>query len=149
MASIFITGTIKPELMKEVQEALDTDTRSIDVFINTYGGCAATSFAVHDLLKQDERVRIFVQGAAYSGGAVIALAKNDFQMTPNSQFMVHKTWRNVGGVNTNELKEIIPTFEHWDKPMRKLFKDILTKEELAKFDAGKDVYVSAKELSKR
>lgn len=149
MTSIYITGTIKPELMKEVQEALDTDTRSIDVFINTYGGCAATSFAVHDLLKQDERVRIFVQGAAYSGGAVIALAKNDFQMTPNSQFMFHKSSGWIGRANEVEIKEHIEVGKHWDKPMRKLFKDILTKEELAKFDAGKDVYVSAKELSKR
>lgn len=149
MANIYITGEIKTGLMKEVSEALNSDTQRINVYINTYGGCAVTSFAVHDLLKEDERVNIVIQGAAYSGGAVIALAKSDFQMLPNSVFMFHKASRYIGYSNANEVEERLDTLKYWDKAMRKLFKRILTPDELRKFDEGKDVYVTAKDLSKR
>lgn len=149
MTSIFITGTIKADLVETVGEALAKDTQSIDVYINSYGGCVATSFAVHNMLADDPRVNIHVLGAAYSGGAIIGLSKPEFTMTEDAHFMFHKSSGWVGYANEDKLKEKIVEGKHWDKAMRKLFKGLLTDAELAKFDAGKDVYVSAKQISKR
>ena len=149
MTSIWITGTIKAGLVETVGEALAQDTQSIDVYINSYGGCAATSFAVHNMLAADPRVNIHILGAAYSGGAVIGLSKDNFTMTENAQFMFHKSSQWMGYSNDNEALETVTRLRHWDKAMRKLFKGLLTDDELIKFDAGKDVYVSAKQISKR
>ena len=149
MTSIWITGTIKADLVESVGEALAKDTQSIDVFINSYGGCVATSFAVHNMLAADPRVNIHVLGAAYSGGAIIGLSKDNFSMMENAQFMFHKSSGYVGQANNSKLKRVIKEGDHWDKAMRKLFKGILTDKELLEFDDGKDVYVSAKQISKR
>ena len=149
MTSIWITGTIKADLVETVGEALAKDTQSIDVYINSYGGCAATSFAVHNMLAADPRVNIHILGAAYSGGAVIGLSKDNFTMTENAQFMFHKASGWVGRGNSNKLKREAGELAYWDKAMRKLFKGLLTDKELAEFDAGKDVYVTAKQISKR
>lgn len=149
MTSIWITGTIKAGLVEAVGQALEKDTQSIDVYINSYGGCAATSFAVHNMLAADPRVNIHILGAAYSGGAVIGLSKDNFTMTENAQFMFHKASGWVGRGNANKLKREAGELAYWDKAMRKLFKGLLTDKELAEFDAGENVYVSAKQISKR
>lgn len=149
MTSIYVTGTIKSDLVETVGQALAKDTQGIDVFINSHGGCAATSFAVHNMLAADPRVNIHILGMAFSGGAIIGLSKPEFTMTEDALFMFHKSSQWIGYSNDNEAMETITRLRHWDKAMRKLFKGLLTDDELQKYDAGKDVYVSAKQISKR
>ena len=149
MTTLYITGTIKPELIEDVQDVLSQDTQRVDVFINSHGGDAYTGLAVYDMLASDERVVIHVRGFAASSAGIIAMGSDRITMTESSELMFHKSWRKYGGHNDVQLKEAMQVGDRIDKAQRKIIKDLLTEKQLADYDDGKDVYLTSKDVAKQ
>ena len=78
-------------VIKGVQLMLAKDTtKPIDIYINTFGGCVYSSFAIYDYLRaQTVEIRTYNLGCAMSGGSIIYLAGDVRYTYKNSVFMIH------------------------------------------------------------
>lgn len=69
----------------------DNLDKPIDIFINSFGGCPYSSFAVYDFIRasKDVTIRTYCCGCAMSGGSIIFMAGDERYMFENSVFMFH------------------------------------------------------------
>ena len=78
-------------VIKGVQLMMAKDgEKPIDVYINSFGGCVYSSFAIYDFLRtQTVEIRTHNIGCAMSGGSIIYLAGDVRYAYKNSVFMLH------------------------------------------------------------
>lgn len=78
----------------------------IELHIHTDGGDFNDSIAIHGLLarRQGER-RVIVDGKAYSGGSVVAMAGTSVEMARGSWMMIHEARGSMRDATVKDLRE--------------------------------------------
>lgn len=62
---------------------------SLQVHLNTFGGCAYNGFAIYDRINKFEHSTVICQGAVMSCGILILLSGKERLAYPNTTFMIH------------------------------------------------------------
>lgn len=99
----------------EQLNALDPAVKTIDVFINSYGGSVTDGLAIYNALKRKAKegvtVNTSVDGIAASIASLIMMAGSKRSMAANTRAMVHAPW---GGLyvtgNAAEVREAAGQF---------------------------------------
>lgn len=90
-------------LSKELEKVT---AKTIEVYINSYGGEVAEGLAIYNALKRHKaKVITYVDGFACSIASVIAMAGDERIMYPASLLMIHNAWTNAQG-NAEELRKV-------------------------------------------
>ena len=156
---IQINGVISEDsfssFLKEFCDIEMSNQPFIPVIINSFGGCASSSFAMVDIIEQSEKpVYTIINGAAYSGGALISVAghKGCRYITPNSSFLVHEGFSIIGGkqthinatnkFNNKQNKQVLQYMSKKCGKHKKYFQNILKK------NKNVDLYYTAKQAKK-
>ena len=86
-----INADVTSEIMRGMQLMVSKNLEPISLYLNTFGGCPYSSFALYDFIKslEDVLVKTFVTGCAMSGGSIIFLAGDERYMYENSVLMLH------------------------------------------------------------
>ena len=105
-----VYGEIEDGLCADVFKAVhifeEKGNQDINIFLNTYGGCCASSLAIYERLKNSAcRINIDVYGACMSGGSIILQAGDWRRISKKSVFMIHDGDDFYQGVQKN--------FEAW------------------------------------
>ena len=95
------------------------------------------------------RVNNIIEAPVYSMHSVIAVNGFNFQLNPEAFFNFHSmTYLAVG--KKHEVKECVKFTDAWAESLnRKLLSHILTAEELAAINRGKELYLSAQQMKPR
>lgn len=119
-ADIYLYGSIGSDWFtdissKDVKAKLDRITaKTINVHINSPGGDAFESIAIHNLLKNHKAsINVYIDGLAASGASIIAMAGDKIIMPKNAMMMIHRVWTLVYG-NAAELRKIANDLEKID-----------------------------------
>lgn len=93
--SIFLLGDIDEDMHEKILKNLHVldnmnSGKTINLFINSGGGCIDSGIAIFDAIKSCKNyVRGIVNGQASSAASVILQACDTREMTPNSIMLVH------------------------------------------------------------
>ena len=114
-AELYIYGDIASDAYKWAESDVSANdivnklqginAKSIDVYINSYGGEVAQGLAIYNALKRHKaKVTTYVDGFACSIASVIAMAGDVRKMYDNSLLMIHNAWTVAQG-NVAELEK--------------------------------------------
>jgi len=106
MGKIFIYGQIGKEVnIKDTIQAIEKETESLEVHINSPGGDVYGGFAIYNALQRKQNIlSTYIDGLAYSAASWIALAAKPGRrfMSKASQFGIHQA-SSFGGGNKDQL----------------------------------------------
>ncbi len=82
------------------------NAKTIEVYINSYGGEVAEGLAIYNALKRHKaKVITYVDGFACSIASVIAMAGDERYMYNTSLLMIHNAWAFAAG-NANDMRKM-------------------------------------------
>lgn len=86
-----IDSLVIGEIIRGIQVMITKNKEPISIFINTFGGCPYSSFALYDFIRSLEEIifKTYNIGSCMSGGTVIFMAGDERYMYPNAVFMFH------------------------------------------------------------
>lgn len=141
-----------PQDYRELTELLQTARKEqiIKILFNTSGGNVDTALQLYNLIKDCNAKTIAEIYRAYSSGSMIAMACDEFNIKTFSSMMVHSTlWSNLEG-NAFSLKnhnDFVTKIDH--DIFKRIYKRILTDEEIETVLIGKEIWLYEDELIKR
>ena len=93
---------------------MDSEKKTpIELFIGSYGGCEYDMFALYDAIRTvHSPIHTTAIGKCMSAAPLLVCAgkKGHRYATPNTFFMVHQGWDNIGEKRFDEVKNDL---EHW------------------------------------
>lgn len=108
-----------------VNELQGINAKSIDVYINSYGGEVAQGIAIYNVLKRHKaKVTTYVDGFACSIASVIAMAGDVRKMYDTSLLMIHNAWTVAQG-NAEELRKQAEDLETINEQVTKSYLDVV------------------------
>ena len=89
-----------------VKELMGLNVKTINVYINSYGGEVAEALAIYSALKRHQaRIHTFADGFACSAASIIFCAGDQRTMGPLSMLMIHNCMSHVGYANSEEMRK--------------------------------------------
>lgn len=99
--------------------------KTIDVYINSYGGEVAEGLAIYNVLKRHSaKITTYVDGFACSIASVIAMAGDVRKMYDNSLLMIHNAWTTACG-NAEQLTKAAKDLETINEATKKAYLDVV------------------------
>lgn len=97
-------------LVKELQQ-LDEEVKTINVYINSYGGEVKEGIAIYNALKRHPaQINTYCNDFACSIASVIFMAGDNRMMYEDSLLMIHNAWSSLVG-NSSELRKMADDLE--------------------------------------
>ena len=86
-----LVGEVNAYMLEKFLEGVArlSDDDTLVVHLSTEGGDVSIGIALHDLIKREGNVTIFVHGACMSAGMIVLAAAKTRVSMPNAQFMIH------------------------------------------------------------
>lgn len=107
-------------LSKELEKVT---AKTIEVYINSYGGEVAEGLAIYNALKRNKaKVKTYVDGFACSIASVIAMAGDERYMYPTSLLMIHNAWTYASG-NSADLRKVADDLDIMTSSSIKAYKE--------------------------
>jgi ATP-dependent Clp endopeptidase proteolytic subunit ClpP len=98
-------------------KALPTNTKQINIRINSFGGAVSDGLAIYNALRESPVRKVtIVDGVAISCGSLIAMAADEIQMPATSLMMIHAPWSGAYG-NAKELRKAAEVLDKWAAAM--------------------------------
>jgi len=81
------------------------DVKTLNIFINSYGGDVFQGQAIYSMLKRNKATKnVYIDGIAASCASLIAMAGDKIIMPANAMMMIHRAWT-IGIGNANDFRE--------------------------------------------
>lgn len=111
-------GVSATEFVREIN-TLEVD--EIELHLNSPGGSAFDSIAIHNALKQhDADVHVVVDGLAASGASLIAMAGDTITMATGATMMIHNALTGVYG-NAEDMRQFAAVLDKIDESQSSLY----------------------------
>ena len=134
-AELYIYGDIASDYCKWAESDVSANdivtklqsvhAKSIDVYINSYGGEVAQGIAIYNALKRHKaKVTTYVDGFACSIASVIAMAGDVRKMYDNSLLMIHNAWTVAQG-NAAELEKAAADLKVINEATKQAYIDVV------------------------
>lgn len=93
----------------------EVGNKDINIRLNSNGGSVYGSVAIMNYLKNiPNKVNIFIDAVAFSGGSIIAMSGDTLNMYPNSMLMIHQASSSFYG-NADEFIEMSKVLNKFDE----------------------------------
>lgn len=133
------------KVIRGIQLMLVANKEPIDIFINSFGGCPYSAWAVANFitLQKDVLIRTHALGAVMSAATTVFLAGDEKLCYENSVFMFHTVSSGVEGKYTNELKDNYLECQRIHEDMCEFYGKYTktTSKEWMKLLKGNDLYI--------
>jgi ATP-dependent Clp protease protease subunit len=108
---------ITPSSFAADLNALGT-VNEIEVHIFSHGGDMFASLAIYRELKsRPEKVTVYIEGIAASGGSIIACAGDVTYMPPEAMMFVHNLLTDARNINEHDARELVEEMVKLKEPM--------------------------------
>jgi ATP-dependent Clp protease, protease subunit len=119
-SKFFDDDTVTANSFKQELDKLG-DIKNLNVYINSPGGNAYTSQAIHSMLaRHPAKKTVFVDGLAASGASIIAMAGDKVVMPKNSMMMIHNASTAVEG-NAKDLRKRLQVLEKLNETVKQAY----------------------------
>ena len=152
---VFIEGEINAESACEFVKKImilnmQDSSRSIDLLINTPGGCINSGMVYYDVIQASKApIRTFCIGRAYSMGAVLLACGNRRYILPHGEVIHEPLLGNCVGGNSSSIKSIAESLLETKRKMNQILaKHTGQTEEAVEKATGYDHYFDAEESLK-
>lgn len=136
------------ELIALLFNASEDDT--INIFINSNGGCLDTALAIVEGLKvTSAQVTAVVIGACHSAASIITMYCHQVAVLDNAYSMVHTASFGSSGNTGNVKAHTEFTVRQVEKLLNDTYEGFLNKEELAKVKSGVELWFDAEDIRQR
>lgn len=120
------------------------------IHINSRGGYTATALQfVRAMSETQATITCSIEGDCMSAATMIFLAGDRFEITPHSAFMVHNYSGGSEGKGGEMYDQLVFEREWSAKFMTDVYKDFLSKKEIASLLDGKDIWLHYEDVAKR
>jgi len=110
-------------------KALEAEHEEIHVHINSHGGIVTEGLAISNIIQSSKsKVHTYIDGAAFSMAALIALSGHEVHMAKNGLLMIHNAWSVCLG-NSQELIEASEELKKYDRSLALMIMDKTSKTE--------------------
>lgn len=135
------------EKEEEVKDKCPKKIKPIKLFINTYGGCLASSFLVADRIEAMKRpVHAIVEGNVASGGTVISMVGNKRYIRPRAKMLIHQHRTGCWWGTAKQIEDFAHNSAYNSKAILKFYKDYtLMDEEFLNELLKSDLYFNAED----
>jgi len=100
-----------------VEELGNTEARSLDVRVNSYGGSVSDGLAIYNAIKRHPAiVTVSIDGVAASIASLIAMAGDTVTAADNAMIMIHAPWAATIG-NANDMREMADVLDRYANSM--------------------------------
>ena len=90
----------------------------IEVHIFSHGGDMFASLAIYRALKsRKEKVKVYIEGIAASGGSIISCAGDVVYMPPEAMMFVHNLLTDAYNINEHDARELLDEMVELKEPM--------------------------------
>ena len=90
----------------------------IEVHIFSHGGDMFASLAIYRALKsRKEKVKVYIEGIAASGGSIISCAGDAVYMPPEAMMFVHNLLTDAYNINEHDARELLDEMVELKEPM--------------------------------
>lgn len=141
-----------PEMFADLLYVLDTASEDdvIKLTINSPGGSLSTTMQLYNAIQNANcPVIANVVGMAASGGSIVMLACNEWNVMKNAKVMVHAASGGVEG-KSHEIQASVEFDKKWDaQTFSDIYKGFLTDKEITEVLAGKDFWFTGEETMVR
>ena len=141
-----------PEMYADLFYVLDTagEDDIIKLTINSPGGRLDSSLQLYNAIQSANcPVIANVVGLACSGGSIVMLACNEWNVMKNARIMVHAASGGVVG-KSHEIQASVEFDKKWDALVfSDIYKGFLTDKEITEVLAGRDIWLTGEETSVR
>ena len=90
----------------------------IEVHIFSHGGDMFASLAIYTVLKsRTEKIKVYIEGIAASGGSIISCAGDEVFMPPEAMMFVHNLMTDAYMINEHDARELLDEMVKLKEPM--------------------------------
>ena len=91
------------------------DVKTLNIFINSYGGDVFQGQAIYSMLKRNKATKnVYIDGIAASCASLIAMAGDKIIMPANAMMMIHRAWT-IGIGNANDFRKLADDMDKIDE----------------------------------
>ena len=130
VVNLYIYGDISSYSWYDEDTSIETISRklnnlsgikTINVYINSYGGEVAEGLAIYNYLKRhNATINTYVDGFACSAASIIFMAGDNRIMPKSSLLMIHNAWTYTAG-NAEELRKDAEDLEKVNTAVRESY----------------------------
>lgn len=114
--TIFLTGDVDIDMYEKCIKnlhALDTQTETVTIYLNSGGGDVTQAFAIYNAIRaMKSMVRIVAWGECSSAASLIFQAGDDRLMAPDVEFMIHIGEEGYGQNHPNNIERWYEQSKH-------------------------------------
>ena len=147
-----LTYVEDPEEFSEVISLIQTASEkdSILLVINSRGGDLYSTMMLVDAINHcNAPVYAQISGMVASAATMITLACDDVYVAPHTTFMIHNFSGGTYGKGHEIEASVDSLLDTTKKFYNDIYKDFLSKKEIKKVIAGKDIYLTSEEVDER
>jgi ATP-dependent protease ClpP protease subunit len=106
---------------------LSTNTKQVNIRINTFGGSVADGLAIYNALREIKARKVtIIDGVAISAGSLIAMAGDEIRAPKTALMMIHGPWTVAQG-NASEMRQQADVLDKWADAMVSAYARKMTK----------------------
>jgi ATP-dependent protease ClpP protease subunit len=106
---------------------LPTNTKQINIRVNTFGGSVADGLAIYNALREIKARKVtLIDGVAISAGSLIAMAGDEIRAPKTALMMIHGPWTVAQG-NASEMRQQADVLDKWADAMVSAYARKMTK----------------------
>lgn len=122
----------------------------VEIVLNNFGGSLETAVQFYERIRNSEaKVIASIEGVCHSAASVIALACDEWKVSPFASMLVHNASYAIGGAAHEVESHVEHSKNHLDFCIKKIYSHFLTGAEIKKVIKGLQKYLSANEVIER
>lgn len=146
------TGVGAPQAYDDLCHLLRTlpPQDKVRLYLNTTGGSMAAGLAIIEAMRASQaHITTILNPEAYSMGALLFLAGDDFEVPPNGRLMFHNYSSGMVGKGNEQVAEVQSSIRWFEQVMYDVCYPFLSKAEIKAVLQGRDFWLDAADITKR
>ena len=122
----------------------------VEIVLNNFGGSLETAVQFYERIRNSEaKVVASIEGVCHSAASVIALACDEWKVSPFASMLVHNASYAIGGAAHEVESHVEHSKKHLDFCLKKIYSGFLTQAEVKRVIEGLQKYLTAEEVINR
>lgn len=123
---------------------------TVRLYINTTGGNVAAGLALIEAMRDSEAIiTTILNPEAFSMGALLFLAGDDFEFPPNGRLMLHNYSSGSIGKGNEQIAEVQSSIKWFEQVMTDTCYPFISKAEIRAIIEGRDLWLTADSIQTR
>lgn len=122
----------------------------VEIVLNNFGGSLETAVQFYERIRNSEaKVIASIEGVCHSAASVVALACDEWKVSPFASMLVHNASYAIGGAAHEIESHVEHSKKHLDFCLKKIYSGFLSQKEITEVIKGLQKYLTSTEIEER